>query len=244
MTPADDQPRKRTAGRRKGPWSQAEIEKLKRTYGLRPDAQIARELRRSVESVRRLARMVFSGEPKAGPWSAVEVQALKNYIGAAEIEKISLILRRSSQEIRRKVEELQGNPRSGPWSSEDTQTLKRLYGTRTNEDLSLILGRTIEDIQGEAKRLCLAKDKGFRRRRGADKPTRMPRWSNDEVALLRDLYPDHPNLEIARRLSRSVKSVVSKAHDLGLRKTTKRLREMGRENVNLRYRKPEAREEE
>jgi hypothetical protein len=32
-----------------------------------------------------------------------------------------------------------------------------------------------------------------------------------------------------------VKSVVSKAHNLGLKKDRERLREMGRENVRLRY---------
>ena len=42
--------------------------------------------------------------------------------------------------------------------------------------------------------------------------------------------------EAARRLGRSVKSVVSKAHHLGLRKNPERLVEMGRENVGLRYR--------
>jgi hypothetical protein len=32
-----------------------------------------------------------------------------------------------------------------------------------------------------------------------------------------------------------VKSVVSKAHHLGLKKSSERLRSMGRENVSLRY---------
>ena len=43
------------------------------------------------------------------------------------------------------------------------------------------------------------------------------------------------NLELARTLGRSVKSVVSKAHNLGLKKDRERLRQMGRENVRLRY---------
>ena len=41
--------------------------------------------------------------------------------------------------------------------------------------------------------------------------------------------------DIALKLDRSVKSVVSKAHNLGLKKDPDRLREMGRENVSLRY---------
>jgi hypothetical protein len=63
----------------------------------------------------------------------------------------------------------------------------------------------------------------------------MPRWSNAELDLLRELYPRTSNLDIAQRLQRSVKSVVSKAHHMGLKKELERLQEMGRENVRLRY---------
>jgi len=63
----------------------------------------------------------------------------------------------------------------------------------------------------------------------------MPRWTDEELDLLRDLYPRVPNLEIAQKLNRSVKSVVSKAHHLGLKKELERLQEMGRQNVSLRY---------
>jgi DNA-binding NarL/FixJ family response regulator len=63
----------------------------------------------------------------------------------------------------------------------------------------------------------------------------MPRWNASELEVLRALYPTRSNLEIALELQRSVKSVVSKAHHLGLKKEIERLREMGRENVRLRY---------
>ncbi|MBC8329309.1 MAG: hypothetical protein ISR76_03805 [Planctomycetes bacterium] len=233
----NQQQRAKGNGRRKGPWSQAEIERLKLRYGLRSDAQISRELNRSVESVRRMAKRVFAGDLRLGPWSAAEVQALKNYIGAARIDVIAQILRRSPTEIRRKVEELQGKTTAGPWTSADIQQLKRLYGTRSNADLAVILGRPEVDIVSKSAEICLAKDKGFQRRRGSSQATRMPRWTSEEVELLKQLYPELSNLEIARRLNRSQKSVVSKAHDLGLKKTPRRLRDMGRENVSLRYRK-------
>ncbi len=238
MTGETNQQRTRGNGRRKGPWSQAEIEKLKLRYGLHSDARISRDLNRSVESVRRMAKRVFSGELRVGPWAAPEVQALKNYIGAARIDVIAQILRRTPTEIRRKVEELQGQTASGPWTSGDVQQLKRLYGTRSNADLAVILGRPESDIEIKASEICLAKDKGYQRRHGDKATTRMPRWTADEVALLKEVYPERSNLDIARLLNRSQKSVVSKAHDLGLKKTSKRLRDMGRENVSLRYQKP------
>jgi len=236
MHSGPNQPPKKANGRRKGPWSQAEIETLKRSHGLRSVAQIVRELNRSVESVRRMARLVFAGEEKVGPWSAREVKSLKNYLGAANIEVISQILLRSQLEIKRKVEELQGMAKSRPWTADDVQELKRMFGTRENRDLVMILGRPESDIDEKARELCLAKDKGFRRRTGTTTGrTRMPRWSAEHIELLKAEYQTKSNLVLAKKLGRSVKSVVSKAHDLGLKKDAERLRNMGRENVNLRY---------
>ena len=63
----------------------------------------------------------------------------------------------------------------------------------------------------------------------------MPRWRPEELELLRKKYDTESNLEISKKLGRSVKSVVSKAHHLGLKKSDDRLREMGRANVSVRY---------
>ena len=240
MTADSGIPPQKANGRRKGPWSQAEIERLKRSYGVRSDAQIGRELNRSVESVRRMASRVFAGEIKTGPWIASEVRDLKNYLGAAGVDVIAQILRRSPLEIKRKVDELQSMAVSGPWTPDDIQDLKRMFGTRENTDLVMVLGRPESDIVEKAHELCLSKDKGFRRRSGVKVRTRMPRWSADDIEFLRSSYPAKSNLDLAKELGRSVKSVVSKAHDLGLKKDADRLRNMGRENVNLRYNRESA----
>lgn len=228
----------RVPGRRKGPWSQAELEKLRRKFGKVPDGTLARELNRSVESVRRIARKVFKGDQRTGPWAPSEIQSLKEYWGAADLSVIELVLRRDGKDIKRKVEELRGSMATGEWTAEDVQALKRHYGTRTDEDLVVILGRPIREIDAKAAEYCLAKDKGFRRRTDG-KRVRMPRWRPEDVEKLRMLYPHTPNLEIAKQLDRTLKSVVSKAHDLKLKKSPDRLREMGRENVALRYHRDE-----
>ena len=62
-----------------------------------------------------------------------------------------------------------------------------------------------------------------------------PRWTKEEVALLKRLYRTHSNAEIARILGRKVSSVVFKGHRLGLSKGVRRLREMGRENIRRRW---------
>ncbi len=237
MTPSDGKHNPAQGGRRKGRWSFPEIEKLRRLYGFRSEVQIAQELNRTVQSVRRMIGKVFDGEPKTGPWTAKEVLALKEYLGAAEVEVMAKILRRSPAEVRRKIEQLHGEVRQRPWTSADLQTLKRCYGTRASEDVSLILGRPVERIEEKAKELRLAKDKGFQRRHGGGGSVRMPRWKPEEIEMLKELYPDYDNHSIAVMLNRTVKSVVSKAHDQGLKKSSSRLRTMGRENVRARYEK-------
>jgi hypothetical protein len=156
-------------------------------------------------------------------------------LGAADVDVIAKILRRSEIEVGRKIMELQGDIRERAWTSKDVQQLKRFYGTRASKDVAVILGRPIASLEAKAEELCLAKDKGYQRRKGSGASVRMPRWRPEEIEMLRKLYPDEDNLAIATQLNRTVKSVVSKAHDLKLKKSENRLREMGRENVRARY---------
>jgi DNA-binding CsgD family transcriptional regulator len=117
---------------------------------------------------------------------------------------------------------------------DDVRTLRRLYGSRTNAEIAKILGKSRRAVQQRATNLALAKDK--RHFPGGA----MPRWSDDELRLLRKLYPTKSNTEIAKRLGRSVKSVSSKGCSMGLKKDDSRLAVMGRENVgHRRDRNPE-----
>lgn len=226
----------RTDQPRRGRWSQAEIARLRELYGLKNDVAIARELNRPEASVRKMAEQVFPLAVHQGPWTAREAIELKRYLGAATHEVIARVLGRTPEEVREQIIELRRIRRDDSWTQEETAEFKRLYGTRRDEDMELIFGRSSESLARQAEVLCLAKDKAFVRRQQGVASTRMPRWNAEEIAKLVELYPEHSNLEIARALSRSVKSVVSKAHNLGLRKDADRLRTMGRENVSLRYR--------
>ena len=62
------------------------------------------------------------------------------------------------------------------------------------------------------------------------------RWREEDTALLQKLYPTTSNLTLAQRLHRSVASVANKANQLGLKKGSLVLEEMGRRNVSARYR--------
>ena len=222
---------------RRGRWSAAEQARLKALFGLRDDAVIARELNRPVSSVRRMAEKLFPLRKKSGPWTADEVNRLKHYLGATTEEVIARVLGRSVDEVHIQITELGRIRRNGTWTRGEIARLKRIYGTRSDEDLARIFGRREDEIRRLAKEHALAKDKAFTRKVKGEASTRMPRWSQDELAFLRRHYSTWANLDIAKRLNRSVKSIVSKAHNLGLKKSSERLRSMGRENVSLRYRK-------
>lgn len=221
---------------RRGRWSQAEQARLKELYGLRDDAAIARELKRPVASIRKMAEKLFSGQHRTGPWTAKEVMDLRRYLGATSPEVIARILGRTSDEVNERIIELGRIRRGGTWTREEVAEFKRIYGTRTDDDLSRIFGRSVEEIERVALEHALAKDKAFVRKLRGEAATQMPRWKDEELEVLKRDYPVLSNLEIAQALGRSVKSVVSKAHHLGLKKSSERLRRMGRENVSLRYR--------
>jgi hypothetical protein len=210
---------------------------LRELYGLRDDKSIARELNRPVGSVRKMAEEVFRDVAHTGPWTAREVQDLKKYLGGTTPEVIARILGRTVDEVQEQVIELRRIQSAGRWTQDEVVEFKRLYGTRTDDDLAIIFGRTIEAVKRLGARYCLAKDKAFVRKLTGSSATRMPRWAPSEIDKLREIYPVASNLDIAQKLNRSVKSVVSKAHNLGLKKEVERLRQMGRENVSMRYRK-------
>lgn len=106
--------------------------------------------------------------------------------------------------------------------------LKRLYGTMDDEDLAAELGTTVRRVRTNARRLRLAKCKA------AFKGRPMPRWDAGSEQLLRELYPNETNVDLAALLGRSVRAVATKASALGLEKSAEFRARMGAENVALR----------
>jgi hypothetical protein len=225
----------RPEGPRRGRWTQAEIAHLKDWYGLRDVESLARDLARKPGSVRRQAALLFRTAARTGPWTAHDVAELKRYLGLATPDVIASVLGRDLAEVRTQIFELGRVKRGGAWTHEEKQRLKRLYGRRSDDDLALIFARSVESIRSVARTLHLAKDKAFLKRNRPTEITRMPRWSLEQLDLLRQRYPTEANLTLAKSLGKSVKSIVSKAHHLGLKKEAERLRAMGRENIRLRY---------
>lgn len=225
------------SGAKRGNWSAQELIRLRELWPrLRAD-EVARRLRRSAESVQRRAQRLFAGGTVRGAWTPDEERTLREAYGAVEIERIAAILHRPPREVRARVRRLRAELRRGAWSPSEVMDLKRLYGTRADADLVVCLSRPRAQIRAKARELQLAKDKRYLARLRADSLSRtpMPRWNAAELDTLRLLYRDHDNLEIARRLRRSVASVANKAHRLGLQKSPALLEVMGRRNISSRW---------
>ncbi|WP_145196526.1 hypothetical protein [Planctomycetes bacterium Poly30] len=220
-------------------WSSADTEHLLENFGEKDHRVLAREIGCTPEQLHAEARRIYGArqtELRSGPWSPDELNALKRYLGAVETDLIARMIGRSVESIDAKLVELAANLKDEELETRAHVDFKRLYGTRADEDLALIFDRQVGIVRALAAELCLSKDKGFMRRKaGKGNRTKMPRWSAEELDQLREIYPKLSNLDIAKELGRSVKSIVSKAHSLRLKKDKARLRKMGQENVQLRH---------
>ncbi len=220
-----------TRASRRGNWSVQELERLRQLLPRRGVAATATLLRRSAPSVLKKAASLLRVPPRRGDWTDSDDALLRESWGAVEPRLLATMLGRPAADVRRRAIVLRTRVRRGAWSRGERQLLKELYGTRSDEDLEVCCSRARDDIVAMATQLCLAKDKRFAASRGA----RMPRWTRAEVGRLRQLYADRDNLEVARRIGRTVTSVANKANQLGLRKSASLLTDIGRTNVALRY---------
>lgn len=60
-------------------------------------------------------------------------------------------------------------------------------------------------------------------------------WSKTHLKILRRFYPNVENERIAKRLKRTVPSIVTKAHRLRLKKSEKLIKMIARDNILKRY---------
>lgn len=221
---------------RRGNWSVQELERLRLLLPRRGVDGTARLLRRSADSVRRKAVDLLASPPRKLAWTADDDLRLRQSWGVLEPRLLGIVLGRSAADVLRRAGQLRQQLRTGAWTRQDCAMLKQLYGTRTDDDLEVALLRPRTEIAAMAAKLCLAKDKRFRKQ-AMPRPSvqRMPRWTAPQVAQLCALYPQLDNLAVARALDRTVASVANKAHQLGLRKSQELLARIGRDNVTLRY---------
>ena len=80
-----------------------------------------------------------------------------------------------------------------------------------------------------AKKKKVTKKKKVAKKKKAAKRKRAPKlWTKAEVNLLRKLFPTNPTSKIAAKLRRKTDAVKKKASRMGLRKSKKYMRSIGR----------------
>ena len=72
------------------------------------------------------------------------------------------------------------------------------------------------------------KNKVVRKKAPKSKKGRKGLWSTSDTALLKKLFPNNPTAEIAKQLGRKTDAVKKKASRMGLRKTKKYMKTLGR----------------
>lgn len=231
---------------KRGQWSVAELTRLREGYGRKPLSQLARELKRTKETVRQRAGQLFAGRLRIGELTESEIVELRKMVGIADLGTMALVLGRTESDLLRVLKGWAEADRKGRLAAWENEYLRQCYSSRADWAIRLVLGRGLPVIRRRARQMCLGKDRRIESvpvplleklvviRPHA--PSRMPRWTATEIEQLENLYHDTSNLEIAKILGRSVKSVIAKANEMGLRKSVDRLRQMGRENVYRRHR--------
>lgn len=70
--------------------------------------------------------------------------------------------------------------------------------------------------------------KPAKKKKAAKKKTPKGGWKPEQVALLKKLFPNNPTSKIAKQLRRKTDAVKKKASRMGLRKSKKYLKKLGR----------------
>lgn len=215
-------------------WGREKDGVLRSSYGVVSTQSLARRFRLSVAAIERRALQLFPvvdepEVPEVVDWTAERQARLCAMLGRVPLPLAARLLGVSRRALGARLVRLRTQPRrEGPWSSAEIRTLRLLYSSREDGALALGLCRDVRQVRAMATTLALKKDKGFAKRRAPDLTTRMPPWTDGEVAYLQTKFPVESSRAIALRLGRSEKAVASKARHLGLSKSTERRRAAAR----------------
>lgn len=101
------------------------------------------------------------------------------------------------------------------WTQKEIRRLKRLYPMNHNKDIAKMFDRTTISILGKAKKLGLQKDwdGGYRVPPSSQNENL---WTQKDINILRKMYLNSSNDEIAKKLNRSCQAVQTKVKKLGL----------------------------
>ena len=203
-------------------WTAKELALLKKLYPhCKCPLDVAKQLGRPLTTVRQKAYDLGIKMEKSRMWSAVELKLLRELYPVQSLKELAEQLGRSPEAVRVRARAMGLWKESGRkvWSNEDDKLLKKMYPKNTMQAISDKLGWSLSSVQNRARELGLRKRPSY---------SHYPRWSAKEIELLKKLYPHRNSQEVADKIGRSVGMVRARACKLGLKKSKKFLKTLGR----------------
>lgn len=184
-----------------------------------PITRIAEQFHTTTLRIHKIAR-AYGCEliPGARPdsWQQVEDEFLRKHYSTMRAADIAQHLGRGATSVHVRARQL-GIPlaesygaRQIRWSAADERMLRKYYGKMVIEDLADQLGRSVKAVHAHARDLGLSLR--------AANPALPQLWTSKEDATLRRLFQIRTNPQIAELLGRPLRSVISRAKKLGLKK--------------------------
>lgn len=191
-------------------WSKEELRFLKKNFPEMDFKTMAKKLGRSHSAVRSRANKL--GLRSVVYWTEKEDALLKRQYLRSDVKDVTKKLGRTASSVKSRALKL-GLLRLTLWTEKEIWKLHKLYQTHTLDEIAERIDRPLSAIKAQAKR---------------QKLRRSMKWTQEEMQLLKQYYPHQPSREVAEMLGIPVQQVTAKANQLGIYKTKKYLRSIGK----------------
>lgn len=203
------------------PWTQKDVQRLKRLYPKNHNTKLADIFGRTIQSIRKKAQKLgiqkdddyLTPQQNEIAWTETEIRKLREmYINSSNSE-IAASLKRSKQAIQTKIKKLglirelkeRGLARktkkgNNKWSDKELDILKRLYDKESKEYIAEKLERTPKAVAVKAGRLGLIED-----------APNQNLWTIEEDIFLEKHIAKWPIEKIAKKLERTPSAVQRRA---------------------------------
>ncbi|KEY59559.1 hypothetical protein [Serratia sp. DD3] len=157
-------------------WTIRELHFVEEHYGKLPAQDIADQLGRSINGIRRVVHLLGLGNKSVGPWTEAEIALLhSHYKKGAGLGKIqSLLPGRTRAAIAALACKLGITGRES-WSASEKRFLKEHYGKMPTRKIAATLGRSVSAVRVTVNQLSLGKKS-------------VGPWTEEEMAVLSDHY--------------------------------------------------------
>ncbi|MDF2841801.1 MAG: hypothetical protein K0R00_227 [Herbinix sp.] len=143
------------------------------------------------------------------PWTDADKDFLIKSYAEESIEYISDYLGRSKNAVMAKARELDLKKivKKNTWTEQEISYLVKMYPKQSAKYIAKKLGRGVDAVFRMAHKMNLTKKRGRKAK---------PRWTQDEIFYLTNLYATKDIKKIAERLGRTESAVIHKASQLHL----------------------------